>query len=38
MEENRNGSILGNELSNMTVTMKTDVGDIRNVGRGLFNV
>ena len=31
MEENGNGSILGNELTNMTVTMKTNVGDVRTL-------
>ena len=31
MDENGNGSILGNELSNMAVTMETDVEDIRTL-------
>ena len=31
MEENGNGSILGNELSNVTVTIETDVGDVRTL-------
>ena len=31
MEENRNHSILGNEPSNTTVTMETDLGDVRTL-------